>query len=163
MTSGGFIGIDVSGLAELQAKLAKLPPEARDAITDDVSKFMLNVLQTYPPQKSVTRASVYGQTFQSDKQRRYFFWALSKGIIQVPYRRTQELRNAWKIVGSGYTAIIANEMPYAGLMMGDGEQGRMARATGWKTLNQIITERTAKMIQIADAGVKKAIRKLGLG
>jgi hypothetical protein len=157
-----FIGIDITGVPELVAKLNKLSREVQDAITDDISVYMLNVLKAYPPQKSVSRESVYGETFFSDKQRRYFFAALADGRINVPYSRTQALAQGWKKVGSGYTAILANETPYAGLMMGEGEQGRMAKATGWKTTAQIVTERLARILEIADAGVKKAIKKLGL-
>lgn len=35
--------------------------------------------------------------FKSEKQRRYFFWALREGIIQVPYQRTGTYGRAWNI------------------------------------------------------------------
>ncbi len=79
MPTNDFIAIDIVGLPELQAKLAKLPPEAQNAIVDDVSEYFLNVLREYPPQKSITRKAAYGVSFFSDKQRRFFFAALKSG------------------------------------------------------------------------------------
>ena len=73
----------------------------------------------YPPVKRLTRASVYGSSFQTDKQRRYFFYALAKGKIEVPYRRgespgSRTLGRRWTIATSnnGLTAIVGNNAPY---------------------------------------------------
>lgn len=156
-----FIAIDIVGLKELQAKLKGLPEAAQDAIVDDVSKYYLNVLREYPPRKYVSRMEAYGQTFFSDKQRRYFFAALADGRIQTPYNRTQALSKGWKQIGRGKESILANEMPYADLVMGEG-QSRMSQKIGWKTLPDIIKERWAKAMEIADAAVKKAIKKMRL-
>jgi hypothetical protein len=42
----------------------------------------------YPPPRNTTMKAVRGKTFLSLKQQGYFFWALKKGIIKLPYRRT---------------------------------------------------------------------------
>jgi hypothetical protein len=158
-----FVGIEVQGLKELEAQLKKLPPAVQDLVTDDANKYMLNVLRTYPAQKSISREQAYGVPFFTDKQRRYFFWALGEGIISVPYRRTQELRRGWKQVGTGRKSFLANEVPYSPYMVDDKDQSRMAALGGWKNLSAILKERTAAIIRVADAAAKKAIRKLGLG
>ena len=164
MTTGGFIGIDVSGIAELQAKLGKLPREAQDTITDDISKYMLDVLRAYPPKMSgPTRESVYGTPFKTDKQRRWFFAALRRGEIQVPYHRNQNFADNWKQVGTGKTSIIANETPYGGYLMDDNSQSLYMAAKGWQKLGTVVKNHMVKMVKIADGGVKKAIHKLGLG
>jgi len=111
-----FIGLDVQGIPELKAKLDKLPEEARNMGADESYKYLLDVLRQYPPEKRVTRVSVYGygaggKGFKSVAQRRYFFWALAHGVIDVPYNRTQKLRRGWKKHGEGYKAFLANETP----------------------------------------------------
>ena len=40
-----------------------------------------NQVRTYPPVRKKK------QPFKTDKQRRYFFYALKRGLIKVPYRR----------------------------------------------------------------------------
>lgn len=48
-----------------------------------------NDLTDYPPPSSGK------MRFKSAKQRRYFFWAVSNGVIQVPYVRTGKLGQSW--------------------------------------------------------------------
>jgi len=81
MAKGDFVGIEVQGLEELRAQLKKLPPAVQDLVTEDVNKYMLDVLRTYPPQKAISRKRAYGVPFFTDKQRRYFFWALGEGAV----------------------------------------------------------------------------------
>ena len=158
-----FIGIDVIGPKEVQAKLAKLPEAAQDAGVDEANAYLLNVVRTYPPRASVSRAQAYGQTFQSDKQRRWFFAALNSGEISVPYRRTQDLSRSWHILGQGKKSILVNESPYAHFVQQKETQANMMRLIGWKAVEDIVQERMAKILEKFDAGVKKAIHKLGLG
>jgi hypothetical protein len=156
-----FIGLEVKGLEELQAKLAKLPDQARNDIVDDVNKDVLNYMKAYEPYKHVSLKQAYGG-FVSDKQRRFFFAALEDGRITVPYKRTQALSNAWTVIGKGYQSIIANQQPYAGYVMGDNEQANMMRLEGWKPISKRLKEHMAAIIKTADAAVKKAIKKLNL-
>ena len=48
-----------------------------------------NDLTDYPP------PSTGKMRFKTAKQRRYFFWAVSNGVIQVPYVRTGKLGQSW--------------------------------------------------------------------
>jgi hypothetical protein len=156
-----FIGLEVKGLEELQAKLKKLPDAARDMIVDDVNKDIVNYMKSYESYKHVSIKQAYGG-FKSDKQRRFFFAALADGRIEVPYKRTQALANAWKVIGKGYQSIIVNEKPYAGFVMGDDEQANMMKIEGWKPISKRLKEHMTAIIKAADAAVKKAIRKLNL-
>jgi hypothetical protein len=163
MASGDFVGIEVQGLEELQALLAKLPVEVQDIVTDDVSAYMLNVLKTYPPQRHITRKQAYGRTFESDKQRRFFFAALKDGRIKVQYHRTQHFRNSWQQVGKGRRSFLANEMPYGSFLVNDDGQSNMAKLGGWKTLTAVMKQRFNQILRVANAAAVKAIRKLKLG
>ena len=157
-----LIGFEVQGLAELQAKLAKLPKEAQDAMIDEVNAYMLNVMRAYAPYKSVTRRQAYGETFFSDKQRRFFFAALNDGRIQVPYRRTQTLSRGWRVLDKGASSMLYNEVSYAKYVQDTEQQARLQTAIGWKGYQELLKERMAKILQVADAGVKKALKKLKL-
>ena len=152
-----LLGIDFENDAQFQAWIAHISDgRIRDTVTDDVAKYMLNVLRAYPPYRKVTRESVYGAPFQSDKQRRWFFAALNDGSLQLPYKRTQQLSNGWQIVGEGAKTILVNEVPHAKYAYGG---NRLLGAIGWKRLEQIVSERKAKIQEIIKAAVKKALRK----
>lgn len=157
-----LIGIDIEGLDILQKQLKELPDAVKDAVGDDVAKYMLNVVQAYPPQRRVTRKQAYGVTFFSDRQRKWFFAALNQGLITVPYRRTQGFRRAWRIMGEGIKSIIVNESKYGPFLMDDSRQSRMSAMIGWKKLNDLVKERAPKIQRIADAAIKNAFKKVGL-
>lgn len=157
-----FIGIDLQGNKRIAEMISKLPIEVQDTAIDDVSDYVLRVLRIYPPRKSVSRKQAYGRTFESDKQRRYFFMALRKGIIKVPYQRTQTLGKGWKQIGSGKTSIIVNETPYAGFVMGEhGQRSRMHNIIGWDRIDAIPDFKREKIEKILFNSANKALKKLG--
>jgi len=101
-----------------------------------------NKMKEYPVQKRVTRKQAFGRSFESDKQRRYFFAALRDGKIRVPYRRAMSggLAGKWRVKSSGVTgAEIQNVAPYGQWVQGERSQSRMMQMIGWPTL-----ERTAR-------------------
>lgn len=157
-----FVGVEIDGIEELQAKLKQLPDAAKDEGADEAYKYLLNVMRQYPPQKRVTRKQAYGVTFFSDKQRRFFFRALANGEISVPYKRSQVMKRSWRKVGDGARAFLVNESDYAPFMYDDKKQSRMSRLIGWKTISQTIKEKTTEVVRRFDAGVKKAIKRLNL-
>jgi hypothetical protein len=160
-----FIGIDITGEKKIAEALEKLPDAVADAGVEAADDYLLKVLREYPPQKYVTRAKAYPETgdgFFTTKQRRWFFWALHSGKINVPYRRTQGLRKGWKTYGTGRKQIIANETPGAQFVQGAGTQSRHEKLVGWQTTADIIEERMDKIIKAFNGAVKKAARKLGL-
>jgi len=58
----------------------------------------------------------------TDKQRRWFFWALKAGKIQVPYRRTGTLGRTFttevRVEGAGVLGAIGTATPYAPWVVG---------------------------------------------
>jgi hypothetical protein len=143
-------------------KLAKMPTAVHEEVTRAGADETVKAMRVYPAEKSISRTQAYGTPFFTDKQRRYFFWALRKGIITVPYRRTNNLRDNWVIIGQGLNEMVVNETPYAGLVMGDNEQSRMSRQIGWKTLAQRLRENEQKLAKVLKSAADKALRKLGL-
>jgi len=157
-----LIGIDIRGVKEVQQALSRFPKDAVDFGADKMSEFIVDVLKQYPPRKSVTRKQAYGQTFQSQKQRRWFFAALRSGEIQVPYIRTQGLRNGWKSIGKGAEQIIVNEREGAKFVMGNDTQSRHESLVGWLTIDGVIEEHKTGILKKFVGGVKRAIKKAGL-
>lgn len=163
MAGDDFLLIDVTGDELLAKKLKGLPPAVQDTITDDVSNYLINnILRIYPPKNYVTRAKAYGQSFFSDKQRRWFFAALRDGSISVPYKRSQGLANGWKQHGSGARSFLSNEYPGAKYVIGDGTQSRHEKLVGWLTVSETLKKHWKSIMDKADAAVKKAIKKQGL-
>lgn len=158
-----FIAIDVTGIEEISKKLAKLPDAVADEGTDEANKYLLNVLKTYPPYRYVSRKSAYGQTFVSDKQRKYVMARIREGSI-TPGRanRTQTFRAGWRIIGAGAKSIIANETPYGKYLMDDQGQARQPGLVGWKKISAITKERINAILKAFDGGVSRAIKHLGL-
>ena len=159
-----LILVSADGLKELQAKLARLP----DAVADDGvqagNEYIVTAMQQQPPPNYVTRRAAYGVTFFTERQRRWFFWALNNNVINVPYKRNkrpQGIRNSWRVEGTGRLGFVANDAPGVGWVMGE-NQSRHEAMVGWKKASAIIKERTAKIVRRFDAGVKKAIKRLGL-
>ena len=158
-----FIGIDVSGEDVLAAKLKGLPEAAQDEVTDAVSKHLLdNILRIYPPKNYVTRKAAYGQSFQTDRQRKWFFASLADGSLHVPYNRTQNLGKSWRQVGQGRSSFLANEMPGAKFVIGDGTQSRHEKMVGWLTVSQTLQRHSKSIMDKANEAIKKAIKKVGL-
>jgi len=110
----------------------------------------------YPPQAHLTRASVYGQSFVSDKQRRWFF---AVGIHQTPYRRTSTLAKNWSInqTNNGWTAIIDNNTPYGHFVQGSEDQSLYHRAQGWKRTDEVAQQERENVIRMVIQAIEKAI------
>jgi len=157
-----FVGIEVSGLEELIDKLAALPEEVQDEAIEAVNEYLLNVMKQYPPYAHVTFKDAYGGWF-SDKQRKYVMARIREGTIRpgVP-NRSQQFAQSWDVLGYGRNSLIVNPTPYGPYLVDDNEQARMPQKIGWKRLGDTLKERMDQIVRRADAGVKNAIRKLGL-
>lgn len=157
------------GLEDILSRIKSLPAEAQSQIVSDVGAYSEDVLaKKQPPEKYVSRKRAYGQTFQSDKQRRFFFWALRTGKISVPYNRTGKLAAGWKVrynKSKGW-ATITNSVPYAPFVQGF-NQSKHENLVGWKRVVDIIAGelsfRSSKFRAVCMAATQKAIRKMKLG
>ena len=160
-----FIGFDVQGIEELKRKLEHFPEPVQDAAIDEVTPYLINQWQIYPPKKKMTRKKVYGRTFKTDKQRRWFFWRFRFVLFynQPFYRRTQRLRKGWKQVGKGRKSLIVNETPYAQYAQGEeDQQNKLLQAVGWIPASDIFEKRADKIDQKLFVGAQKGLKKEGL-
>ena len=163
----GDISVEIQGLESVMSRIRRLPDELKNQVLDDVSDYSLEVVREYPPQKYVTRRAAYGQTFFSDKQRKFFFAALRDGRISVPGVRTGALADAWSVQRNSSGAVFSNTKSYAPYVMGAIGQSRHEKLVGWKKINEIIDRQlsfqSSKFRNVVQKAYQKAIRKLQLG
>ena len=155
-----FVGIEISGLEELIEKLGRLPDEVQDEAIEAVNKYMLNVLKSYPPyayQKGSYKVA-YGRKMTHEQVAAMMASGRTPGVNS----RSQKFAQSWDVLGYGRNSMIVNPTPYGPYLVGDTEQARMPAKIGWKKLGDTIKQRMEQIIRHADAGVKNAIKKLGL-
>jgi hypothetical protein len=164
MANDGLIGIHLRyASAQLQKITDKLDGFKRKQVLhqtlEEVGKLLMDDLKQYPPQRHVSRAQAYGQTFSSDRQRRWFFAALASGELQLPYSRTNTLADAWKLEPLGSEGVgLINEAPYAGLVMGKGTQARMMKLIGWPTVESVLKRYRPRIGRVAMQSILKWLR-----
>lgn len=118
-------------------------------------------MKAYPPQSGATRKSVYNKTFKTDKQRRFFFYALKKGIIQLPYRRKLGggLAGAWTVraFDQGLSVEIGNNTSYGPLVQGQGRQSLYHKAGGWATDEAVLERETPAVVAYVKDAIEQAL------
>lgn len=140
--------IEIRGLDELLLKLDRLGKlEAVPPILRAAAEYLLGKLAKPPEQAHVNRMAVYGETFQSDRQRRFFFAALRDGEIEVPYHRgeaatSERLESSWTISeeDGGLTQVLGNDTSYGPFVMGNEEQSLFMQYVDWRTTDEIANE-----------------------
>lgn len=140
------ISYDVKGYNRVRNALRKMASEHGDTIDKTVKGFAQNQRARlksygYPSQRLAP------QPFKTDKQRRWFFWALDAGLINVPYIRTGRLANSWRAEqkGKGEWAI-ANSAEYASWVVGRGAQSHYHK-NHWWIAQDIIDEEVGKLTE----------------
>ncbi len=91
-----------------------------------------SIVAEYPP---VNRRP---QPFKSVKSRKYFFWALKQGTIQVPYVRgrspgSEDMKHRWIVRQTSEGVEVANNTSYVHLVHDAKEQAAYHREGGWQT------------------------------
>ena len=150
--ANSFVGIDIQGITTFNERLKRLPKEAKDSGVESANEYIVDIMKVEPPKP--TRPFVWS----NDKQRRYVMAKIREGGYTG---RTQQLRNAWKTVGSGYNQIVANETPYAEFVQGD-NQIIGHKSNNWKTISDNLRDKGKEILKKFEGGVKSALKKLKL-
>lgn len=132
-------------MTDLYAKvdLGKVPlipgrlRDGTDAFLDAAALYVKGDASKYPGVKRKKVADKW-----TKKQRGYFFYALKKGLIDVPYtrgssRRSERLMARWSIRAQGHTRIVGNNASYALLMHGRGKHQSFYHRNNWRNIDKI--------------------------
>jgi hypothetical protein len=105
------------------------------------------------------------QPFKTDKSRRWFFWALRTGLIEVPYRRGQspsseDHQQSWthRRNADGLKQTIGSDTTYGPLLQGPGQQTAYHKATGWKDIDTVAEEESDTVIEFIVRAVDKLLK-----
>ena len=158
-----MLTITITGVDEIIAALAAIDPKTlATPIGVAVAEEARNIISVYP---SASRKS---QPFKSAASRRFFFAALKRGEIEVPYRRggkgSQGLGRKWTVSPTADGAELTNAASYAALVQSKQEQAAYFRGN-WKTDADVANEleSSGKAAQVAEDIVQAAITKAGVG
>ena len=128
--------VDDTAVRHLLAQLSS--DEQWTEVAVQIAQEAQALVSPYPP---VRRQR---QPFVSEKQRRWFFWALANGIIEVPYRRglspgSEDMINRWAITPQRPGATLSNEATYASYVIGakSDQQARYHRGN-WKSTDEMV-------------------------
>lgn len=114
------------------------------------------IMAEYPP---VSRRK---QPFKTDKQRRYVFWALRKGLIVIPYFRGQNPRSEnmkarWIVRSVSNGVEVANNASYAQLVHGWQKQAAYHKGTGWRTDREVMTTERDRIVGDISAAYRMGV------
>jgi hypothetical protein len=152
MPIGINLRYDQGKFAKLGAKLSEMERrQVQHQMVSEVGKFLLGKVREYPPYRYVSRRNAYGKVFFTLRQQRWFFAALHEGLLDLPYTRTNALREAWRIepITGNLEVNLVNEAYAAPVVMGMGTQSRMSKKIGWKTVSEIRKTYDGQMGRVA--------------
>ena len=151
----------IIGDVELRRKLEKL--KDLKSIVPALTEAAVHVkgkISRYPPDANAHRP----QPFKTAKSRAFFFWALSKGMIEVPYRRgqspgSQDHLQSWAIKGmmGGLKQVIGSDTSYGPLLQDPNQQTDYHKKTGWKDTDTVVDEEEETVLKFLKQSVDKIL------
>lgn len=111
-------------IQQIVEKLPRLTMETAEASMEWVLDELVSEMPDRPP-KSTAKAQWPG--FATDRQRRWFFWALKSGELAKQAASTKSIATGWeteaKATSEGVIGILANTRPYAPWVIGPSYPG----------------------------------------
>ena len=142
--------ITVEGVEALAGKAGRVVPVVSAALLAG-GVHVKGKIATYPAQAHLTRKEVYGSSFVSDRQRRWFF---AIGINQTPYSRTSQLGQSWAVAQpQPLQVIVGNATPYGPFVQGAGSQTLYHKRQMWKNTDDIANSEASAVANL----VKQAL------
>ncbi len=155
------IRMEVNGVSEVVGHLRNIAgiQVLRPPMEESVN-LLLAYMQDYPgpPQRP------YPQMLRTEKQRRYFFWALKNGLIQVPYVRRGKLGQSWTTsvtaTGNGLHGIVGTNLKYAAYVMNSERQALIHRQN-WRTDRQAVEVNRAEIVERFRVAIRRQLAANG--
>ena len=150
----------IRGIKEVQKYLATVPRGAVKVGVRAFAEYLIGDgrrgLSHDDPYKQTTRKAVYGQTFESEAQRKYVMGAIADGRIQIGRRNPDPTiqSRGYKIneTNSGYGATIVNEK----------EGAYWARKWGgwrnWRSFKQVVMDNLRGATRSATQAVNRYLK-----
>ena len=166
MSAGADGGeIRVEGIEPLLAKLERLGKlEAGIAALKAGAEELKGEASRYPPAARFPRAFIYNRTFKTEKQRRFFFWALRSKVIQVPYRRgtspgSERHKASWTVreEAGGLRQVIGSDTSYGPLIQSRARQTLYHKRVGWRTVEEIAEREGPKVVEKVIEAIKREV------
>ena len=156
---------DPRQLAKIEKMLNELPKGAKSIVVPAINEYIIGEeghgLKHEPGYNYVDRTSAYGFPFFTDKQRRWFFWALNSGEINPGQdNRTGRFSAGWKTRGDLYRQTIYNDVPYGKHLMSEG-QARQPAKVGWRKISEVVKSNMKGAIRHAYAALAKWFKSKG--
>jgi len=153
--------LDYTDLVKKSANMAQAIDIIREenlrAMNESLA-FGQDFVAKYPPPPTGAHT-----TFVSDKQRRWFFWALSTGVITVPYKRTGTLGKSWttdvRPSGTSLNGVLGNVRPYGPYVQDEEVQARIHRGR-WPTVQALMRTPAAKFRQYFEQARDRVVKRL---
>lgn len=157
--------ISKRSLARVKTYLNSIPQKVRGVALDAYAEYLVgneqHGLKHYPPYKYVSRKTAYGQTFVSDKQRRYVMAMIKEGKITPGVaNRTGLQADSWSIkqTNPGRRTIL-NTAPGSVYTMGNNTQANQPRLVGWRKMKAVIESNAKGAIRAAQLAVNKVLKR----
>lgn len=157
-----MINFEVKGTTKVIQYLVNLPRKIRSVAMEAIVKYIVgdarHGMVHYEPYKYVTRKKAYGQTWASDKQRRYVMAKIRSGEITpgIP-NRTGATAAGWSYARKDDLHwYIKNPTTGAYYTRGEPGQARLNKLVGWRQMTKVVMDNIKGALR---AG-KKAIRDL---
>jgi hypothetical protein len=151
------IKVDLSGVQPLFKKVRD-PALVQNALKAG-ALYLKGKASVYPP---VRRKRV--AQYWTDKQRRFFFYALKANLIQVPYRRgsspgSQRLAQRWAIAIRGNSAVLGNNATYAKLVLGRKAEQSLYHRGNWDSVEDVVKKHGAETARIVRAAYIASLKR----
>ena len=164
------INFKIRNLEKVKAYMETVPRGVVRVALQAISEWLVGDSQSglrHPePYKYVTRKSAYGFTFFTDRQRRWFFWAL--GAVKIDpgqNNRTGKSTEAWTYTpqekGKNYSFRLVNNTEGGYWTRDDKRQARQLGKVGWWTVSKVVAKNLPAAIKAARVAVKNHLTKKG--
>ena len=154
------ISAEVEGLDRLFKKLDRLA--AHDVLRAPMEASMISLFNFMAEEYPGPPQRPYPQMLRTAKQRRYFFWALAKGIIKVPYVRSGKLGQSWSwdvsTSADGLHGKVGTNYKSAPYVQSKARQARIHQGN-WQTDEDALREKKDEIIQRFRKAVREALAR----